>query len=103
MAVVLFTVKATITADQEAAFNKWYNEEHCPQVLRYNGAVSAKRYKKILGDDKYQYMAQYEFKDEATFEAFTKSDALKELVKDYDAHFAGKSERVRDAWVQAWP
>ena len=39
MSTVLFVVKATITADQEDAFNHWYNTEHCPQLLRYRGAV----------------------------------------------------------------
>ena len=61
MAVTLFVVRATITKDKEAAFNKWYNEEHVPQVLQFNGAASARRYKKILGEDKFQYMAVYEF------------------------------------------
>lgn len=31
MATVLFVVKATISKDKEAAFNRWYNDEHCPQ------------------------------------------------------------------------
>ena len=34
MAVTIFVVRATITKDREAAFNKWYNEEHVPQVVR---------------------------------------------------------------------
>ena len=59
MAVTIFVVRATIIKDKEAAFNTWYNEEHVPQLLRYNGAVSARRYRKILGEDKYQYMAVY--------------------------------------------
>ena len=54
MAVTIFVVRATITKDREAAFNKWYNEEHVPQVLQFNGAVSARRYKKILGEDKFR-------------------------------------------------
>ena len=41
MAVTLFMVRATITKDKDAAFNRWYNEEHVPQVLQFNGAVSA--------------------------------------------------------------
>ena len=53
MAITIFVVRATITKDKEAAFNRWYNEEHVPQLLQYNGAVSARRYRKILGDDKY--------------------------------------------------
>ena len=103
MPTVLFTVKATITKDREEAFNRWYNQEHCPQVLRFRGAVSAKRYRAILGEDTYQYMAVYEFQDEPTFQRFLQSPELKALVADYDAEFGGVSERARFAYVQVWP
>ncbi|MCX5908376.1 MAG: DUF4286 family protein, partial [Deltaproteobacteria bacterium] len=66
MATVLFVVKATITKDKEEAYNRWYNEEHVPMFLQFKGAVSARRYKAILGEDKYQYMAVYELQDEET-------------------------------------
>src|ERR1700741_5498624 len=95
MAVTIFVVRATITKDKEAAFNKWYNEEHAPQLLRYNGAVSARRYRKILGDDKFQYMAVYEFASEDVFRRFEASDHFKELVKDDNASVGAKSERER--------
>ncbi len=103
MATVLFTVRATITPDQEAAFNRWYDTEHCAQLLRYRGAVSARRYKTILGDDKYQYMAVYEFESEATFEQFLESDHLGELKQEYELNFGTASERERSAYVQVWP
>jgi antibiotic biosynthesis monooxygenase (ABM) superfamily enzyme len=103
MAVTMFVVRATITKDQEAAFNRWYNEEHAPQLLRYNGAVSARRYRKILGEDKFQYMAVYEFASEDTFRRFQESDHLKTLIKDYNANFETTSERQRSAYVQIWP
>ena len=103
MAVTIFIVRATISKDREAAFNKWYNEEHVPQVLQFNGAVSARRFKKIMGEDKFQYLAVYEFANEAVFERFLKSDHLKTLAKDYDAHFGQVSERARSAYVQVWP
>jgi antibiotic biosynthesis monooxygenase (ABM) superfamily enzyme len=103
MAVTLFVVRATITKDREAAFNRWYNEEHVPQVLQFNGAVSARRYKKILGEDKFQYMAVYEFASEEVFKRFQESDHLKTLVKDYDANFKETSERQRSAYVQIFP
>ena len=103
MAVVLFVVRATITKDKEAAFNKWYNEEHVPQVLQFNGAVSGRRYKKVLGEDKFQFMAMYEFASEDVFKRFQQSDHLKALVKDYDANFATTSERERSAYVQIFP
>jgi len=103
MAITLFVVRATISKEQEAAFNRWYNEEHAPQLLQYNGAVSARRYKKILGDDKFQYMALYEFASEAVFKRFQESDHLKTLVKEYNASFGTSSERERSAYVQIWP
>jgi antibiotic biosynthesis monooxygenase (ABM) superfamily enzyme len=103
MAVVILVVRANVTKDREAAFNKWYNEEPVPQLLRYNGAVSARRYPKIVGDEKYEYMAVYEFANEAIFERFQQSDYLKELVKEYNANFGEVSERERSAYVQIWP
>ena len=103
MAVTIFVVRATITKDREAAFNKWYNEEHAPQVLQFNGAVSARRYKKILGEDKFQYMAVYEFASEAAFKRFQESDHLKTLIKDYNANFGETSDRERSAYVRIWP
>ena len=103
MPTVLFVVKATISKDREAAFNRWYNEEHVPQFLRYPGAVSARRYRAIMGDDKYQYMAVYEMQDEPTFRRFMESNHLKELKADYDAKFGNVSERERFAYLQVWP
>ena len=103
MATVLFMVKATIPASEEAKFNKWYNEEHCAQALQFPGMVSAHRYKLLDGEDKFQYMAVYEFASEDTFRRFQESDHLKTLIKDYNANFETTSERERSAYVQIWP
>jgi antibiotic biosynthesis monooxygenase (ABM) superfamily enzyme len=102
MATVLFVVKATIAPEQEAAFNRWYSEEHVPQVLQFPGLVSARRYRALEGEDKFRYMAVYEVKDEATYRRLIESDHMKLLRKEYDAHFAA-SERARSAYVQIWP
>src|SRR5262245_50541128 len=102
MPTVLFVVKATIAPEQEAAFNRWYNEEHVPQVLQFPGLVSALRYRALEGEDTYRYMAVYEVKDEATYRQLIESDQLKRQRKDYDAHFA-QSARARSAYVQVWP
>ncbi len=103
MATVLFVVKATIRKDQEEAFNRWYNEEHVPQVLQWKGLVSARRYKALEGEEKYQYMAVYELQDEATWRRLMASDHMKALRAEYDAHFGGVSERARFAYTQVWP
>ena len=103
MPIGLFVVRATIAKDREAAFNRWYNEVHLPQVLRYNGAVSGRRYRKLTGEDKYDYMAVYEFASEEVLQRFLQSDALKELRAEYDKHFGAVSERIAQSWVQVFP
>jgi hypothetical protein len=103
MPTVLFVVKATITRDREEAFNRWYNEEHVPQFLQFKGAVSARRYKAIMGEDTFQYMAVYELQDEATFRRLMDSEHMKQLRAEYDAHFGPVSERARFAYTQVWP
>ena len=103
MAVALFVVRATITKEKEAAFNTWYNSEHVPQVLQYNGAVSGKRYKRLTDGDTYQYMAVYEFASEEVFQNFLKSDHLKALRAEYDKHFGSVSERIGTGWTQVFP
>jgi hypothetical protein len=66
MPTVLFVVKATIASSREEAFNRWYDETHVPDVLKFPGVVSARRYRALEGEDTYQYMAVYEVRDEKT-------------------------------------
>ena len=103
MATVLLTIRATITKDREQEYNRWYNDEHCPKVVRLSGALSARRFGTIMGDEHYQYVTVYEFPDEATFQRFEESESLHELFRDYDEAFGDVSERTRAAYVQIWP
>jgi uncharacterized protein (TIGR02118 family) len=103
MATVLFMVKATIPKEKEQEFNRWYDEVHVPMFLQFNGAVSARRYKAIVGEEKFQYVAMYELKDEATFKRLMESDHMKALKADYDAKWGSVSDRARFAYVQVFP
>jgi hypothetical protein len=103
MAVGLFMVRATIAKEREEAFNRWYDHEHLPQVLRYNGAVSGRRYRLVSGEDEYEYMALYEFASEQVLQQFLQSDALKQLRAEYDQNFGSVSERVGSGWTQVFP
>lgn len=103
MATVLWINRATITAEHEKDYNRWYNTEHCPDVLRFPGALSARRYRKILGDDRYQYMTIYEFENKEALERYRTSDRRQALMAEYDAKFGDVSERDRAAYEQIWP
>ena len=56
-----------------------------------------------MGEDGYQYMAVYEFESRGDLPAVPEVGHLEELKREYDAHFAGVSERTRSAYVQVWP
>ena len=103
MATALFMVRASIPPEREAEFNRWYNEEHCPQLLQYRGAVSARRSKALLGEDREQDMALYEFQDEDTLRRFLECAHFAQLKGDDDASFGEASARARAAYVQVWP
>lgn len=97
-APVLYIVKATITLDREEEFNDWYNKVHIPDVLKFPGILSARRYKAIMGEDRWQYLACYEFESEDALQAYLASDLLKALIRDYDERYGGVSERSRSAY-----
>jgi len=103
MAIALLSVKATITPDREKAFNEWYNHEHIPDLFKFTGMVSARRYKAIMGEDKFQYLAVYEFESDETLQQFLKSEHFAWLKRETDAHFGDVCERQRAAYVQVWP
>jgi len=103
MPTALFTVKATITPDREKAFNEWYNHEHIPDVLKFPGVVSARRYKATQPEDRFQYVAVYEFESEETLQRFLASEHFAFLRREYDRNFAGVSDRQRATYVQVWP
>ncbi len=94
----LFVVRAKIVPEKEEAFNEWYNREHVHDVLKVPGCLSARRYKDLTGKEEYPYMAVYEFDSEASLKAFLEGEALQALIRDYDAHWKGFSERVRGVW-----
>ena len=90
-----FIVMAKVRPDQEAAFNKWYDEDHMPKALnRFPGVISGRRYKIMEGGEGYNYMALYEFESADKVAETMKSDALKGLIQEFNAAF-GDVDRKR--------
>ena len=52
-----------IDAEHEAAFNRWYDEEHLDRLLAVPGFLSASRYVAIRGGPR--YLTMYELEDVA--------------------------------------
>jgi hypothetical protein len=46
--------------DNEATFNKWYDEVHVPELLTVDGITAARRFKVIKSNTPWPYTALYE-------------------------------------------
>lgn len=91
----VFIVMAKVKPEQEYAFNRWYDEDHMPKALnRFPGVISGRRYKIMDGGDGYNYMALYEFESKEKLNETMKSDALQNLIQEFDAAF-GEVNRKR--------
>ena len=67
----LLLVWADIPADKEEDFNRWYNEEHIPELLSVPGVLNAARYEAFNSGPK--HLACYELESLAVID----SDAFK--------------------------
>jgi hypothetical protein len=58
---------ATMDVDPaaEAEFNKWYNEEHLPQLGAVPGVLSARRYRATDSESERRYLALYHLRDDS--------------------------------------
>jgi len=67
----IFMVYVDIDPQHVQEFNKWYNEEHLPELLSVPGILSAARYEAVKGGP--QYLACYELESVAVMQtpAFT--------------------------------
>lgn len=84
----VFIVMAKVHPEQEDAFNQWYDEDHLPKALnRFPGVTSGRRYKIMDGGDGYNYMALYEFESHEKLTETMESDALKNLILEFNAAF----------------
>jgi antibiotic biosynthesis monooxygenase (ABM) superfamily enzyme len=103
VARVLLTVVATVDPAHEAAFNRWYDEEHAPQMLAVDGCLSAARYRNLDADAAERYIAVYEFADAERYRAFQDSPDKPRLVAEYDAAQGAVSSRRATGYVRVWP
>ena len=96
----LFVVRASVEPQHEAAFNRWYDEEHLRDVARLPGCTGAARYRVLDGDGSHQYMAVYAFESADALRAATTSAYFQELIRRYDAAVGAFSRRVRTTYTR---
>ena len=59
----IMIVMMDVEAGHEAAFDRWYNEEHLPERMEIPGYISARRFKLMEGEGVLQYLCIWELED----------------------------------------
>ena len=98
---------ATVDPDHEDEFNRWYNEEHLPDVRRrFPQITSARRYRATDGQDP-RYLVVYEYnvasEDELNEVARADNSLRQELWKLYDEAVGSFAKRTRRCFWQIHP
>ena len=98
---------ATVDPDREDEFNRWYDEEHLPDVRRrFPQITSARRYRATDGQEP-RYLVVYEYAVSSEEELDRLADAAnplrQELWKLYDDGVGGFARRTRRSFWQIHP
>lgn len=100
---VLYIVKSVISSEHANQFDEWYHKKHIPELMERSGCKTARRFKATQAEDKFTYMAIYEFSDMESFLNYQNSKAKQELVKDFKENFGEKAELRPSVWEQIYP
>jgi uncharacterized protein (TIGR02118 family) len=103
---IINIVGTVCPAQDEARFNKWYNEVHIPMLRKYKGLKGVTRYKIACeAPGSAQYIAVYNFDSVKDFEAFGKSPEFAAAIKEMNQSWPkGLSivSRVQYEVIQNW-
>jgi len=98
---------ATVDPAHEEEFNRWYEAEHIPDVLRrFPQITNVRRYRQSDGEEpRYLVMYEYTVADEDEFRSLTSPDhpLRHELWKIYDAAVGSFAKRSRRFFWQIYP
>ena len=98
---------ATVDPGHEEEFNRWYHDEHIPDVLkRFPQITSARRYRATDGQEpRYLVIYEYAVSDEAELNALASPDhpLRQELWRIYDEAVGSFAKRSRRTFWQIYP
>ncbi len=98
---------ATVDPEHEEEFNRWYHEEHLPDVRRRFPQISgARRYRATDGQEpRYLVIYEYGVADEAELAelASAENPLRRELWQIYDEVVGAFAQRARRVFWQIYP
>jgi hypothetical protein len=100
---ILVLVKTVISSQYAEEFNEWYHHVHIPHVMRVSGCSQGRRFKAIEADDKFIYMAAYEFADKEIYNRYLLNEERKGIFDDFAEKYGDKAEVKRSVWELIYP
>lgn len=98
---------ASVDPEHEEEFNRWYHEEHLPDVrARFPQITSARRYRATDGQEpRYLVIYEYDVPDEAALNELASPDnpLRRELWRIYDEAVGSFARRERRCFWQIDP
>ena len=97
---ILNIIQTECKPENDAKFNKWYNEVHIPMLMKFKGVKKVTRYRLI--DEKAnrpQYLAVYEFDNMKDFAEFPKSKAFQDAIAEMEGTWGAGKPDIRLAMV----
>ncbi len=88
---ILNIVATECSPENDAKFNKWYNEVHIPMLMKYKGIKKVTRYKIRDGEQKKpRYLAVYEFDNKEDLIGMTASPEFKAAREEMEQTWKGQ-------------
>jgi quinol monooxygenase YgiN len=87
---ILNIVATDCPPENDAKFNKWYNEVHIPMLFKYKGMKRVTRYQRA-GDNKEQvkYLALYEFESKKALDDYRGSPEFTAAIAEMQETWKG--------------
>jgi uncharacterized protein (TIGR02118 family) len=95
---ILNIVATECPPEDDAKFNKWYNEVHIPMLMKYKGIKKVTRYKSVEAPGaKSNYLAIYEYDSIEDLKGASASPAFKAALEEMQE--TQKVQRFGLKWV----
>ncbi len=80
---IINIVATECAPENDAKFNKWYNEVHIPMLMKYKGIKKVTRYRLIEEKaPRPKFLAVYEYDTKEAFEALNKSPEFQAAIAE---------------------
>ncbi|MBA7680594.1 hypothetical protein ES703_88915 [subsurface metagenome] len=99
--MILNIVATECSAENEARFNKWYNEVHVPMLLKFKDLKKVGRYQ-LTGESKDQakYLAIYGFESKEALDAFPKSPEFAAAIEEMQGSWKDGETTIK--WIATY-